>query len=131
MKMLNKNNKYKILTVDDEIENITFYKSIIENMKCECLTAFNGYEALEILENNQDIELLITDVKMPKMCGKTLVAEINKKYPNHNFKIIMMTAENIEPSFQQANKIQKVLKKPEGFSEIHTYLNNLKRGVLC
>ncbi len=120
----------KILTVDDEIENQKFYKTIIEQLNgWQCLTAFNGYEALELLKEHQDIDLLITDVNMPQMCGRTLVSEIKKNYPDHKFKIIIMTAENIEDSFKEEHQIYAVLTKPDGFSVIYNVIKDIELGL--
>jgi DNA-binding NtrC family response regulator len=43
--------------------------------------AFNGEEALQVLEKNHDLEVVILDVKMPGMDGIETLAEIKKKFP--------------------------------------------------
>ncbi|MES0489878.1 MAG: adenylate/guanylate cyclase domain-containing protein [Leptospirales bacterium] len=70
-----------ILVVDDEpnIEPLflqTFRTELKEN-KYEFIFASNGIKALEILEENSDICLVLTDINMPGMDGITLLRKIN------------------------------------------------------
>ena len=80
----------KILVVDDE-ENIrTLIKEELEESGYEVFCAPNAKKALEILENNKDIEIICTDIEMPDVNGLELAAEIRKKYSNK--KIVFLTA---------------------------------------
>jgi phosphoserine phosphatase RsbU/P len=72
----------KILIVDDEpdLEYLIrqkFRKNIREN-EFEFLAALNGVDALNILQNDQQIDLVLTDINMPQMDGLTLFEEIRK-----------------------------------------------------
>ena len=76
--------KTKILIVDDSIDTRVFVTSILTNY--DVIEAKDG---VEIISNNE-INLLITDYKMPKMDGFDLVLDIKKK--NYDFPIIIITA---------------------------------------
>jgi YesN/AraC family two-component response regulator len=52
--------------------------------------ASNGLEALSIFRKNPDIDLILTDVCMPKMDGMELVSEVRKM--NSSVPIVIMTA---------------------------------------
>ena len=70
-----------ILLVDDE-PNVP--AGIIRNLRGEpyrLLSAFSAQQALEIM-NNEDIDILITDEKMPEMLGSELVARVRIAYPS-------------------------------------------------
>ena len=71
----------KVLMVDDEVEFIETFSERLNMRNLETTNAFSGEEALEILENHGDIEVVILDVKMPGMDGIETLAEIKKKYP--------------------------------------------------
>ncbi|MFY0606000.1 MAG: histidine kinase [Cyclobacteriaceae bacterium] len=58
----------KILYVDDEKGNIDYFRSVFRK-EYEILTAYSGDEAMEILIENQDIKVILTDQRMPKMTG--------------------------------------------------------------
>jgi len=70
-----------VLLVDDEIEFVETFSERLELRDLEISKAFNGEEALQVLETNRTIELVILDVKMPGMDGIETLVEIKKKYP--------------------------------------------------
>jgi sigma-B regulation protein RsbU (phosphoserine phosphatase) len=72
----------KILVVDDELDlelliNQKFRKEIKEN-RYNFIFANNGCRALEKLQENSEIELVLTDINMPEMDGLTLLAKIKE-----------------------------------------------------
>lgn len=58
----------KILYVDDERGNIDYFRSVFRR-EYEIVTANSGEEGLEILASNQDIPVILTDQRMPRMTG--------------------------------------------------------------
>ena len=71
----------KVLMVDDEVEFVETFSERLNMRNLETLKANSGVEALQILENHRDIEIVILDVKMPGMDGIETLAEIKKKFP--------------------------------------------------
>jgi DNA-binding NtrC family response regulator len=69
------------LLVDDEAEFVETFSERLELRGLEISKAYNGAEALQVLETNQNIEVVILDVKMPDMDGIETLAVIKKKYP--------------------------------------------------
>lgn len=72
-------NKFRILIVDDEENMLKMLKTFFEEKEYSCFTASNGKEALGIIENNE-IDLVITDMKMPVMDGLELLRIIKEKH---------------------------------------------------
>jgi DNA-binding NtrC family response regulator len=70
-----------VLVVDDELEFVETFSERLELRNLKISKAFNGEEALQILEKDHDLEVVILDVKMPGMDGIETLAEIKKKYP--------------------------------------------------
>ena len=64
-----------ILLVDDEKAIRETLKIILEDVGYKIFTASDGFEALKIIENNL-IDILITDLKMPKMNGLELMERV-------------------------------------------------------
>lgn len=83
----------KILVVDDEDRMRKLVKDFLVRKQYEVLEAADGEEAVEIFVKNNDIDLIILDVMMPKMDGWEVCREIRKlsKVP-----IIMLTAKGEE-----------------------------------
>lgn len=75
---------YKVLIVDDEPIVKIALRSIIsweDYGYSVCATASDGIEALKLIQENQP-DLIITDLKMPNMDGLSLIQELNKiSYP--------------------------------------------------
>ena len=78
-----------ILIVDDEKNYPLILSAVLEEEGFETLTANSGKEALEKLSNS-DVDLVLTDMKMPSMDGIELLERIKKI--NFELPVIMMTA---------------------------------------
>ncbi|NNF99087.1 MAG: sigma-54-dependent Fis family transcriptional regulator [Desulfobacteraceae bacterium] len=78
-----------ILIVDDEKNYPLILSAVLDEEGFETLTANSGQEALERL-NDSDIDLVLTDMKMPVMDGIELLEHIKKK--DAELPVIMMTA---------------------------------------
>jgi DNA-binding NtrC family response regulator len=70
-----------VLLVDDEVDFVETFSERLIMRNLEIAKAFSGEEALQVLEKNQNIEIVILDVKMPGMDGIETLAEIKKKFP--------------------------------------------------
>lgn len=77
-----------ILVVDDEESTRELFNRIFENEGYRYKEASNGSQAWEILENNS-IELMILDIKMPGKSGVELLPELGTRYSD--MAIIMVT----------------------------------------
>ena len=78
-----------ILIVDDEKNYLTILSALLEDEGFEVLTAAGGSEALEI-HKSSDLDLILTDMKMPKMDGIELLQNIKENDPD--LPVVMMTA---------------------------------------
>lgn len=70
----------KILIVDDEVQILKALSRAFFDTEYEIYTAQSGGEALVILED-MEVNLVITDMKMPCMDGYELLSKIKQKYP--------------------------------------------------
>nr|HDM99882.1 sigma-54-dependent Fis family transcriptional regulator [Deltaproteobacteria bacterium] len=80
----------KILIVDDDQSLREFLEILLAKEGCDTFSASSGEKALRLMENNEDISLVISDVKMPGIDGMTLLKEIKTKYPD--VPVILITA---------------------------------------
>lgn len=78
-----------ILIVDDEKNYPPILSAVLEEEGFETLTANSGHEALDILKHS-DVDLVLTDMKMPTMDGIELLEHIKTEDPE--LPVIMMTA---------------------------------------
>ncbi|MDD1149096.1 sigma-54 dependent transcriptional regulator [Pseudomonas sp. TNT2022 ID357] len=80
---------HNLLVVDDEPKLCDLLSSALSQNSIQVFTASNGLHALKVLEQ-EDIDLVISDWRMPGMDGPQLLAEIKQRYPN--LPVIVMTA---------------------------------------
>ena len=78
--------KYKILVVDDEpdLERLVLLRMRreVRSGMYEFLFAHNGVEALDVLERDGDVDMVLSDINMPQMDGLTLLEQIPKVDPD-------------------------------------------------
>ena len=77
----------KILYVDDEPINLELF-ALTYMGKFDVLTAESGTEGLELLDNNNDIQVVISDLKMPEMNGLEFITLANEKFSNISYLIL-------------------------------------------
>ena len=78
-----------ILVVDDEKNYLLVLSEVLQDEGYEVLTAQGGHEALDI-QKSSDLDLILTDMKMPGMDGIELLENIKALDPD--LPVIMMTA---------------------------------------
>jgi len=78
-----------ILVVDDEKNYLLVLSAVLEDEGYGVLTAQGGHEALEI-QKSSDLDLILTDMKMPAMDGIELLEHVKALDPD--LPVIMMTA---------------------------------------
>lgn len=69
--------KKRILVAEDEETNFLFIEAILEDTKVNLLWAKNGLEAIQKFKENE-VDLILMDIKMPEMDGLTATSEIRK-----------------------------------------------------
>jgi two-component system, response regulator, stage 0 sporulation protein F len=107
-----------ILNVDDEPINRMLFKSIFKN-KYNVLTAESGSSGLELLRDNADIDVVISDMKMPGMNGIEFISKARELYPGIIY--FILTGFDITPEIQKSLEtglICKCFKKPLNLKEI-------------
>jgi two-component system, NtrC family, response regulator len=78
-----------ILVVDDETNYLTVMEALLGEAGYEVVTVPSALDALKIAAAS-DLDLVLTDMKMPKMSGIELLDELHRLY--HDLPVIIMTA---------------------------------------
>ncbi len=92
----------KILIVDDEPDTVTILQDRLEMDSYEVMTASDGYEALEQIDQEMP-DLVLLDIKMPRMDGMETLTQILQKYPG--LLVIMLTAHGTIQRAVEATKL--------------------------
>ena len=85
----------KVLIVDDDMRNIFALMNILEDKEVNVVVAKNGKEALQKLEENNTIDLVLMDIMMPEMDGYEAMKRIRKNKLFKQLPIIALTAKSM------------------------------------
>ena len=86
-----KQNKPRVLVVDDNEQNLELLQAYLEDLDVETLAAFDGPEALEKV-HSESPDLVLLDIMMPKMSGFEVCKRIKNNPETTNIPVIMVTA---------------------------------------
>ena len=81
-----------VLLVDDDMRNVFALKKVIESIGSVVIVAKNGLEALEKLEEHNEVAIVLMDVMMPVMDGLTAIRSIRDQERWQSLPIIALTA---------------------------------------
>jgi HAMP domain-containing protein/signal transduction histidine kinase/CheY-like chemotaxis protein len=82
----------KVLIVDDDIRNIFALTSVLEWHSMSILSAETGREAIQILQKQPDIDIVLMDIMMPEMDGYETIRALRKIPRLKDLPIIAVTA---------------------------------------
>ena len=113
-----------ILMVEDDAELLELSADLLRDAGHRVFESLDAVEALEILDANDDIELLVTDALLPGLSGSALVAEATRRRPA--LKTLFLSGyapaiDNIDPAH--------LLIKPVGAEQLITAVNHRLRSA--
>ncbi|MDW3647387.1 MAG: response regulator [Bacteroidia bacterium] len=119
----------RILVVDDEPINQQVLRNMLTVRNFEIVSAMNGEEALKILDENPDFDMVLLDVMMPRMSGYEVCRRIREKYLPSELPVLMVTAKDqISDKVNGLNSgandyLSKPFDKEEFLARLETHLN--------
>ncbi|TNC80557.1 MAG: diguanylate cyclase response regulator [Oleiphilus sp.] len=121
IKRLEQNKNIKILVTDDSKMQRKFLSNLLAAQQFEVVTADDGDTALDMLNADPEIKLLITDYNMPRMNGFELVKNIRKEVSKNDLVVIGLSGEgdsDLSAKFIK-NGANDFLTKPFGQEEFN------------
>jgi class 3 adenylate cyclase/FixJ family two-component response regulator len=123
----------KILVVDDEADLEVLikqkFRQKIRDHKYEFVFAVNGRHALEQLEQNADVDVILSDINMPEMDGLTLLSKLNER--NGLFRSVIVSAygdmENIRTAMNRG--AFDFVTKPVNFEDLELTMEKTIKHV--
>ncbi|MDF9773384.1 response regulator [Pseudomonas baetica] len=123
----------KVLLVDDDVRNIFALTSALEQKGAVVVIGRNGREAIERLNEVQDIDLVLMDVMMPQMDGFEATVEIRKDPRWRKLPIIAVTAKAMKDDQERClqaganDYLAKPIDLDRLFSLIRVWLPKMER----
>jgi len=120
-----------ILCVEDDEDVLSMYQELFSLIFKKVYFASNGIEGLECFNNNETIDIILTDYMMPECNGLEMAKEIREK--DSSIPIIMVTAlENIDMLREAIDlNITGFLKKPFTTSSLFNAFNLAVKSVIA
>jgi len=81
-----------VLVVDDDARNVFALSSVLERHGMRVLAATTGREAIESIEANPDISIVLMDIMMPEMDGYETIEQIRARSRFRRLPIVALTA---------------------------------------
>lgn len=85
---LERNQRIKVLVADDSGTSRNYIRNLLRNHLYQVYTAANGREALQCIQHDPAIKLLIVDYNMPEMNGVELIRQLRHQYQHNDLVII-------------------------------------------
>jgi len=125
-----------VLIVDDDSTLLKFFKIHLNKFFSRVVVVENAKAALDTMKE-REIDLVLTDVRMPKIDGLELMRKIRKQNPS--IPILLISG---EPMSDEQNEVVKTadgfLAKPFGIDELNDYIcrgidlrNSMKELISC
>ena len=123
--------KLKILAVDDSETVRISFKNFLEGHDFKIFEADSGLSAFEVLENNKEIKIIVSDLNMPEMDGMEFIERARKIKEFTHTPVLVCTTEVCESLKMRAKKLgvrvwmQKPVKLPKVLGVLNMLLEKL------
>jgi len=113
-----------ILFVDDEPNILQGLRRMLRGLRHEFTMHFaaSGREALELMRQ-QEIDVIVSDMRMPGMDGATLLEDIRRDYP-HTIRIMLSGQADEQAILRTIGVVHRFIAKPSGPDQLKAVLEN-------
>ena len=105
----------KLLVIDDDEKTVIYYRELLTPYGFEILCAFDGEQAMPLVDKNPDIQLVILDLSMPRMDGRQWLRWFRTQ--RHDSPVIIISGYKLDPAGEDLRPAV-VLTKPVDVAEL-------------
>lgn len=122
--------KKKILVVDDQKHIVRLVQITLEKAGYEVVTAYDGVEALEKVEQEAP-DMLVLDVMMPRMDGFEVLKKLQADAKTRDIPVIMLTAKAQDADIFRgwSSGVSSYLTKPFNPRELLTFVERIFQSL--
>lgn len=105
----------KLLVIDDDEKTVLYYRELLTPYGFQILCAFDGEQAMPLVDQNPDIQLVILDLSMPRMDGRQWLRWFRTQ--RHDSPVIIISGYQLDPADEDLTPAV-VLTKPVDVAEL-------------
>ena len=117
-----------ILAVDDDSMNLKMLEIMLSELDCRLFKADNGQQALNLLETEPNIDVILLDLEMPVMDGYETIKRIKQSFSWRDIPVIVVTAGTHEVTRTLALGANDFIAKPYNPDELRLRVMNHVRS---
>jgi signal transduction histidine kinase len=117
--------EFKVLVVEDEETSREMLSAMLEYNGALCTTAINGKEAMEVLEFNPDIDIVLLDLHMPVMDGFEVLVQLKNNPYLNDIPVIVLASDHQEKIKSLKLGADDFLPKPYNPEELELRISKL------
>lgn len=116
--------KQSILVIDDSFDTLTLQRILLESDGYEVFTAESGLEALKILSQVDEPNLILLDMRIGDMNGIEFLALLEEKLPEiiKDVPIVFMSGMDVVPKSKAVGFIRKPADKDKFLEAVHRFI---------
>ena len=115
----------EVLVIDDHNEILNILRFILIKMGYEVKIARDGKEGIEVFDSERNLDLVITDIRMPRMDGNAVARHIrNSDRPDIPIIAVSGFANEVENGM-----FNFLITKPFGIQDLSEVIEKIKRTV--
>ncbi len=117
-----------VLAVDDDLMNLEMLGVMLSELDCRLLKAKNGQQALDLLDSEPQIDVVLLDLEMPVMDGYETIKRIKQSFTLRDIPVIVVTAGTHEVTRTLALGANDFIAKPYNPEELRLRVMNHVRS---
>jgi HAMP domain-containing protein/CheY-like chemotaxis protein/signal transduction histidine kinase len=114
----------KVLLVDDDVRNLFALTTALERYGLDVISAESGQEAIDMLNEDESIDIVLMDIMMPEMDGYETMKRIRKDEKHKDLTIIAVTAKAMKGDRQRCieSGASDYMTKPVNVEQLSTLM---------
>lgn len=123
----------KIIIVDDIFINRLLIAEIVKNLGHIVIEAENGKQAIDLLQKDHSVDIIIMDIEMPVMNGLEATRYIRESLPSplNRIPVIALTAHNPKYFFEDYKDVgfDQLITKPYSIAKMSMIINEFAKKI--